>query len=66
MENFDLPLIWRRGRACGSSACIEVAMADSTYFIRDSKVPGGPVLRFSSDEWDAFRAGMAAGDFSFD
>ena len=31
--------------------------------IRDSKDPEGPVLIFTQDEWDAFSAGVKAGEF---
>jgi hypothetical protein len=34
--------------------------------VRDPKVPDGPMLRFSRDEWDAFVAGVQEGDFKLD
>lgn len=34
--------------------------------MRDSKDPSGPILRFTSDEWQAFVGGVNAGDFRFD
>jgi len=58
-------LAWHRSRACGSAACVEVAWSDGTYYLRDSKAPDGPALRFTTEEWDAFAAGMTAGDFVF-
>jgi hypothetical protein len=33
--------------------------------IRDSKDPDGAVLVFTSAEWEAFAAGVTAGDFAF-
>lgn len=59
-------LMWRRSRSCGSNACVEVAWAGDTYYLRDSKTPDGPTLRFTTEEWNAFAHGMAAGDFVFD
>jgi Domain of unknown function (DUF397) len=31
--------------------------------VRDSKNPGGPVLRFTQGEWRAFITGVMAGEF---
>jgi hypothetical protein len=59
-------LDWRKGKACGSSACVEVAKLGGTVYLRDSKKPLGPFLEFTPDEWEAFAAGVAAGDFIFD
>ncbi len=59
-------LAWLKSRRCGSGACIEVAKVDTSYVIRDSKDPEGPILAFTQSEWDAFVAGVMAGDFKFD
>jgi hypothetical protein len=56
---------WRRSRRCSSNACVEVARVDESYMIRDSKDPDGAVLVFTSAEWEAFAAGVTAGDFAF-
>lgn len=56
---------WRRSRQCGSGACVEVAESGGSYLVRDSKNPTGPVLAFTRAEWDAFQAGVRAGDFDF-
>jgi hypothetical protein len=56
---------WRRSTFCGSGACIEVAKVDESYLLRDSKDPEGPVLTFTPAEWDAFVAGVQAGEFRF-
>jgi len=45
---------------------VEVANVGETFVFRDSKDPSGPVLTFTKDEWDAFVAGVRAGDFQFD
>jgi hypothetical protein len=56
---------WRRSSFCASGACIEVAKVDQSYvLLRDSKDPDGPVLTFDQDEWDAFVAGIRAGEFN--
>ncbi len=51
--------------ACAGGNCVEVAACDADILIRDSKNPGQAALRFSRAEWDAFQAGVAAGDFRF-
>ncbi|MEU8006469.1 DUF397 domain-containing protein [Catellatospora sp. NPDC049111] len=56
---------WRKSKRCDTTACIEVAMIDSNIALRDSKNPEGPVLQFTREEWDAFVAGVEAGDFVF-
>lgn len=61
-----LKLTWRRSESCGSHACVEVARMENAYYVRDSKFPDGPVLRFSLEEWDSFAAGIANGDFAFE
>jgi len=49
-----------------NSECVELAaLPDGGVAVRDTKDDGhGPVLRFTSDEWVAFRQGMAAGEFA--
>ncbi|MEU4607498.1 DUF397 domain-containing protein [Kribbella sp. NPDC023972] len=57
---------WRKAtRSNANNNCVEVAlMPDGGAAVRDSKANGrGPVLRFTAAEWDAFRAGMKAGEF---
>lgn len=59
--------MWIRSSFCEANACVEVGVADvklpSFVYVRDSKDPGGPVLRFNADEWSAFLAGAKAGEF---
>lgn len=45
--------------------CVEAARTpDGGMAVRDTKDRGtGPVLRFSADEWQAFLAGAAEGEF---
>jgi hypothetical protein len=44
--------------------CVEVAsLPGGQIGVRDSKDPQGPVLRFTSDEWQAFLGGAQNGEF---
>jgi predicted carbohydrate-binding protein with CBM5 and CBM33 domain len=44
--------------------CVEVAsFADGRIGVRDSKDTEGPVLRFTSAEWNAFIGGVRNGEF---
>jgi hypothetical protein len=44
--------------------CVEMAeLPDGTIGMRDSKDPGGPVLRFTPVEWKQFLAGARHGEF---
>ena len=57
-------LTFKKSTFCGNGSCVEVATAGSEFFVRNSKDPEGPVLRFTSAEWQAFLAGAAAGEFN--
>jgi hypothetical protein len=66
----DLPksddLKWRKSSRSGAngSNCVEVAeLPHGGRAVRDSKNPGGPVLRFDLGEWQAFTGGVKAGEF---
>jgi hypothetical protein len=56
---------WIKSSLSFSNAnCVEVAtLPDGMIGIRDSKNPDGPVLRFTSGEWNAFLGGALAGEF---
>ncbi len=44
--------------------CVEVAHLPGGHIgLRDSKNPEGPVLRFTTDEWNAFLGGARNGEF---
>jgi len=47
-----------------NSNCVEVAsLPHGEIGVRDSKDPGGAVLRVTSDEWRAFLGGLRNVDF---
>ncbi len=44
--------------------CVEVAsLPGGEIGVRNSRDSGGPVLRFTSDEWHAFLGGVRKGEF---
>lgn len=57
-------LKFKKSTFCGNGSCVEVATTGDDFFVRDSKNPQGPVLRFTSAEWQAFLAGAVAGQFN--
>jgi hypothetical protein len=52
-----------RSAAGGGSNQVEVARVREGYAMRDSDHPNGPVLLFTTAEWDAFVAGARDGEF---
>jgi hypothetical protein len=58
------PLAWRKSSFSGINGCVEVAFAGDRVAVRDSKDGGlGPVLEFTSEEWQAFLAGARGREF---
>jgi hypothetical protein len=58
---------FRRSSFCASGNCLEVAaLPGGEIVVRDSKDtrPDAPRLSFTAAEWDAFVAGVVAGEFS--
>ena len=44
--------------------CVEVSdLPNGGIGVRNSRDRGGPVLRFTSDEWQAFLGGVRKGEF---
>ena len=67
MTAAELPaVVWRRSSRSGGGDCVEVAVVGDRVRVRDSKNPGGPVLPFTQDEWDAFVGGVKDGEFDLD
>ncbi|GGM59395.1 hypothetical protein GCM10010106_01400 [Thermopolyspora flexuosa] len=54
---------WRKSSYSGvNDNCVEAkALQDGSVAVRDSKNPGGRVLRFSRKEWGAFLTEIKAG-----
>ncbi|ETK33766.1 DUF397 domain-containing protein [Microbispora sp. ATCC PTA-5024] len=49
---------------CNGGNCVEVAYQDGWVGVRDGKDGGtGPMLTFTTDEWDAFVQGVKDGRF---
>jgi hypothetical protein len=57
---------WRRSGRCSTGSCVEVAKVGTGFLVRDSKDPDSAHLSFTGEEWDAFVAGVKAGDFGFE
>ncbi|MGQ0576959.1 MAG: DUF397 domain-containing protein [Pseudonocardia sp.] len=58
---------FHRSSFCDQWNCVAVAALPSAEIaVRDTKDdrPDAPVLRFSATEWEAFVAGVRAGEFS--
>jgi hypothetical protein len=47
---------WFKSSRSGAGECVEVAFVGDAVWVRDSKDPDGPVLRFSRDSWRRFIA----------
>ncbi|KRF23651.1 DUF397 domain-containing protein [Phycicoccus sp. Soil803] len=58
---------WRKSVLSDSGGCVEIAFADGTVGVRDTKAQGnGPILEFNEREWRAFTGGVALGEFEYD
>jgi hypothetical protein len=50
---------WFKSSRSDAGNCVEVAFVDDGVWVRDSKDPGGPVLKFSAESWTAFLAELS-------
>lgn len=57
--------VWQRSSACSGGNCVEVAEVPGGVLLRDSKNPDVAPFAFSAEEWNAFLAGAANGEFRF-
>ena len=49
--------------ADGDYDCVQVIRSQGHVWVRDSKNPRGPVLRFTRDAWAAFLVGVQRNEF---
>lgn len=55
---------WRKATSSAPDRdCVEFAVVGDVIGVRDSKVPGGPILQFSRAEIGAMLAGAKNGEF---
>jgi hypothetical protein len=54
---------WRIAAKSGGANCVQVTRRDGVIMIADSKHPGGPVLAYTVQEFDAFLDGAKKGEF---
>jgi len=47
-------LRWIKSSRSGAAECVEIAFTDDAVFVRDSKDPQGPMLRFSLAAWRSY------------
>lgn len=69
IDQAEPPIRFRRSSFCSNGMCVEVAAAPSgDILVRAAKAVArdAMTLRFTKDEWDAFVAGVHAGEFSHD
>lgn len=61
----DNRLSWfKSSYSSGNGQCVLCArLPDGGMAVQDSKRPASPVLTFTSAEWQAFTAGVRAGEF---
>jgi hypothetical protein len=53
--------LWRKSARSGSYGCVEVAFVGDQVAMRDSKDRDGPVLVFTTAEWQALLGGIRSG-----
>jgi hypothetical protein len=53
--------VWHKSTFSEANACVQVAFLQGRVAVRDSKDQQGPILVFTTGEWEAFVAGVRAG-----
>ena len=57
-------LVWRRSSFCAETSCVEVAhLPDGSVMLRRTPVGSHNPIPLTRAEWDAFIAGVKAGEF---
>jgi hypothetical protein len=56
---------WVKSGRCDTNSCVEASFSPDGIVVRNSTDPGGPVVRFTQEEWIAFVGGVRDGDFDF-
>jgi len=62
-ESSPADSLWRTALKSGGSNCVQVARRQDVIMLADSKHPGGPVLSYTLQEWDAFLDDAKNGEF---
>jgi Domain of unknown function (DUF397) len=57
----DIP--WRTAIKSSGGSCVQVGRRNGVIMVTDSKHPGGPILSYTLQEWDAFLDGAKKGEF---
>ena len=56
-------VLWRTAAKSSGGNCVQVARRDAIIMVADSKQPGGPILSYTIQEFDAFLDGAKKGEF---
>ncbi|MGD0705879.1 MAG: DUF397 domain-containing protein [Trebonia sp.] len=55
MQTNPRSVCWRKAqRSMTNGNCVEVGLADGVVAVRDSKHPGGCVLKYTAESWRVF------------
>jgi hypothetical protein len=54
---------WRKSSLSGANGCVEVGLVDGKVAVRSSNDRSGPMVVFTSLEWEAFLGGVRKGEF---
>jgi hypothetical protein len=63
-DSIPAGLTWRKSSYSLEGNCVEVAADGPFVFLRDSKDPHGPVMRFEQARWREFLAAVRDGSWT--